>query len=112
MRNDGSNETRYLHTDHLGSLAVVTSVTGAVVESLSYDAFGKRRYPNGQSDPSNLLGSLTTKYGFTEQEHLDGVDLIHMNGRVYDPNLAALPELIRISSFRISPRVSTAIAMY
>ncbi|MGA9854688.1 MAG: RHS repeat-associated core domain-containing protein [Gammaproteobacteria bacterium] len=27
------------------------------------------------------------RYGFTHQEMLDNVELIHMNGRVYDPNL-------------------------
>ena len=37
--------TRYYHTDHLGSVAVITSEAGAVVERLSYDAWGKRRHP-------------------------------------------------------------------
>ncbi|HEX5339860.1 MAG TPA: RHS repeat-associated core domain-containing protein [Gammaproteobacteria bacterium] len=27
------------------------------------------------------------RYGFTHQEMLDNVGIIHMNGRIYDPNL-------------------------
>lgn len=33
----------------------------------------------------NTLASQATVRGFTQHEHLDGVDLLHMNGRVYDP---------------------------
>ncbi|MBU6469473.1 MAG: RHS repeat-associated core domain-containing protein [Gammaproteobacteria bacterium] len=29
----------------------------------------------------------TDRYGFTHQEMLDNVGIIHMNGRIYDPNL-------------------------
>jgi len=32
-------------------------------------------------------GSLITVKGFTDHEHMDSVGLIHMNGRVYDPEL-------------------------
>jgi YD repeat-containing protein len=35
--------TRYFVADHLGSIAVITDESGAVVERLSYDAWGKRR---------------------------------------------------------------------
>ena len=74
-------QTRYFHRDHLGSVAVLTNETGAVVERLSYDAWGKRRQPNGADDPAGSLTSQTTR-GFTGHEQLDDVDLIHMNGRV------------------------------
>jgi RHS repeat-associated protein len=75
---------RYFHTDHLGSVAVITNENGAVVERLSYDAWGKRRFPNGADDPAGSIESLTTR-GFTGHEELDSVALVHMNGRVYDP---------------------------
>jgi RHS repeat-associated protein len=78
--------TRYFHKDHLGSTAVITNETGAVVEQLAYDAWGKRRHANGNDDPTNSLTSLTTR-GFTGHEHLQQVGLVHMNGRVYDPLL-------------------------
>jgi RHS repeat-associated protein len=76
--------TRYFHTDHLGSIAVITDETGNVVERDSYDAWGKRRFPNGADDPTGSITSLTTR-GFTDQEELADVGLVHLNGRVYDP---------------------------
>ena len=71
-------------TPHLGSIAVITDETGAVAERLSYDAWGKHRFPNGADDPSGSITSQTT-VGFTGQEELADVGLVHLNGRVYDP---------------------------
>jgi len=42
-----TDQTRYFHKDHLGSIAVITDESGTVVERLSYDAWGKRRFING-----------------------------------------------------------------
>jgi RHS repeat-associated protein len=79
--------TRYFHTDHLGSIAVITNETGGVMERLSYNAWGVRRHPDGTPDPAGALTSQLSR-GFTGHEHLEEVGLIHMNGRVYDPLLA------------------------
>lgn len=87
-RSDATQETRYFHHDHIGSLTLITNSSGAQIERLSYEAFGKRRFPNGTDDPNNTLFGVTTDRGFTAHEHLDEVALIHMNGRVYDPVLA------------------------
>jgi RHS repeat-associated protein len=84
---DETVATRYFHKDHLGSIAVITDESGAVLERLSYDAWGKRRYPNGSDDPAGSIASQTSR-GFTGHEELDSVGLVHMNGRVYDPLLA------------------------
>jgi RHS repeat-associated protein len=81
---DNSVVTPYFHTDHLGSLAVITNETGAVVERDSYDAWGKRRFPTGADDPTGSITSQVTR-GFTGQEELADVGLVHLNGRVYDP---------------------------
>ena len=81
----GGNTTRYLHRDHLGSIATVTDEAGTVVERFSYEPFGKRRFPNGASDPNNTIQGQTTDRGYTGHEHLDELGLIHMNGRIYDP---------------------------
>jgi hypothetical protein len=35
----------YLHTDHLGSYDKITNQAGTVVESYSFDAWGRRRNP-------------------------------------------------------------------
>ncbi|MDT4818979.1 YD repeat (two copies) [compost metagenome] len=82
---------RYLHKDHLGSIVAVTDNQGVVLERFSYDAWGKRRKLNGQSDPAfELSGTGTllaqsTHHGFTGHEMLDEMSLVHMNGRIYDP---------------------------
>lgn len=81
---DGSVRLRWQHKDHLGSVVALTDETGAVAERLSFDAWGKRRNPNGSDDPAGALTSQATR-GFTGHEMLDDVDLVHMNGRVYDP---------------------------
>jgi RHS repeat-associated protein len=105
-----SQTTRYLHKDHLGSTTAITDEAGSIVELQSYDAWGARRAPNqatilslaqkatwneltaAQQNNSafsamQLTSSITTK-GYTGHEMLDQVGLIHMNGRVYDPQLA------------------------
>ncbi|MGH6777758.1 MAG: RHS repeat-associated core domain-containing protein [Bradyrhizobium sp.] len=79
--------TRYFHTDNLGSISVITDENGVVQERLSYDAWGKRRYPDGTDDPTDSITSQTTR-GFTGQEELSVSGLVHLNGRVYDPLLA------------------------
>jgi RHS repeat-associated protein len=76
--------TRYFHTDHLGSIEVITDEAGNVVQRLSYDAFGKRRNPNG-TDATTITAQTTR--GFTRHEHDDEVTLINMNAREYDPLL-------------------------
>jgi len=88
-RSDGSSDTYYLTTDQLGSTdRIVKAATGTVQVAESFDAFGKRRGSDWQGGPSaaDLAAiSESTPDGFTGHEMLDGVGLIHMNGRVYDP---------------------------
>jgi len=78
-------KVRYFHKDAISSIVAITDESGAVLERLSYDPFGKRRSPNGAADPNGLLTSQITEHGFTSQEQLDNVGLIHLNGRIYDP---------------------------
>jgi RHS repeat-associated protein len=89
-RSGGSVNFRYFHQDHLGSIAVITDENGALAEPRDgYDAWGKRRNPNGTDDPTGSLTSLTPR-GFTGQEMLASVGLVHLNGRVYDPYLGRM----------------------
>jgi RHS repeat-associated protein len=83
--------TRYFHTDHLGSVSVITDEAGAVTPGgrLSYDAWGKRRFTNGADDPTGSIVSETTR-GFTGEEELRIGGLVHLNGRVYDPMIARM----------------------
>src|SRR3569623_959008 len=89
VKSDGTNNTKYLHKDHLGSVVATTNASGVLIERMSYDAFGKRRLANG------LEGSVTissTHHGFTGHEMMDEVGLINMNGRQYDPTLGRFIE--------------------
>jgi RHS repeat-associated protein len=92
VRFERSNQTvsvRYFHQDHLGSIAVLTDETGNVVERDSYGPWGKRRFTNGSDDPTDSIVSQTIR-GYTGQEMLADVALVHLNGRVYDPLIARM----------------------
>lgn len=86
-----SSLVRYVHGDHLNSIDTVTDERGNIVESLRYNAYGQRRSVHWASfegcSTHAQRGSVTTgtKRGFTGHEHLEELDLIHMNGRIYDP---------------------------
>jgi len=82
---DGSENIHYLHTDHLGSWTAVTNETGTIVDEQSYDAWGNRRNPATWSSYNYTPPEPQYDRGFTSHEHLDGFQLINMNGRMYDP---------------------------
>ena len=90
-KSSGVNEIHYLTQDHLGSVSAVTDAAGAVEVRLSYGAYGQRRNATaGSGNPSSGEWSgitNTTRRGYTFHEMLDNLDLIHMNGRVYDPRV-------------------------
>jgi RHS repeat-associated protein len=79
----------YIHTDHLGSLNVITKQSGAIVSEMSFDAWGNRRDPATWQNLKKAPAGLLTSRGFTGHEHIDLFGLINMNGRVYDPVLAS-----------------------
>jgi RHS repeat-associated protein len=102
----GSTTTmKYFHGDHLASTSVVTDASGNVIERLSYDAWGKRRSVTG----ADASISAQHNRGFTGHEHLDAVNFIHMNGRVYDPTLA---RFISADPFIQSPENSQSYNRY
>jgi len=84
----------YLHRDHLGSVTAISSADGDLVESLAFDPWGARRETLSWEEalPSTIAKffasnkPITTR-GFTGHEMVDGMDIIHMNGRIYDATL-------------------------
>jgi RHS repeat-associated protein len=52
-------------------------------QSISYDPFSKRTVTAG----TNADLKAWTARGFTGHEHLDNLGLIHMNTRLYDPEI-------------------------
>ena len=87
--------TRWLHHDHLGSVSAVSNENGVAIERHSFDAWGKRRATDWQPAPASaVLTSEWSLRGFTGHEQLDAVGLVqiavglvHMKGRVYNPEL-------------------------
>jgi hypothetical protein len=102
---DETAATRYFHTNHLGSIAVITNEVGAVAERLSYDAWGLRRHPDGTPEPSGSISSQSSR-GFTGHEHLAEVGLIHMNGRVYSLS-ACLP----LTAYKVPKAASNVVEL-
>jgi RHS repeat-associated protein len=82
-------EAYYLHRDHLGSVDKLSPAIsgGSGVTAYSFDAFGGRRGTNWQADSTTYGQNHWTDRGYTGHEHLDDVELIHMNGRVQHPGL-------------------------
>jgi len=61
--------------------------SGVMLEEYNYDPWGRRRNQTNWSY-SNVSVPTYTNRGFTGHEHLDMFNLIHMNGRIYDPEIA------------------------
>ena len=78
----------FVYSDNLGSIRCLTDFQGNVVQQLGYDAWGQRRNPlTGEKLTSiELIDSYRiTRRGFTTHEHIDEMNLINMNARIYDP---------------------------
>jgi RHS repeat-associated protein len=88
-----TRNARYFLKDHLGSVNVITDDAGAVLQRLSYDAWGRRRNADGSDDAGAYWGTLKNTQdhsGYTGHEHIDQVALVNMNGRLYDPITARM----------------------
>lgn len=84
--------TYYVLTDNIGSVSVVTDGFGNIINRYYYTAWGGRvRTDNGEYDHATYFGDEggdVTDRGYTCHEHLTPLNLIDMNGRIYDPVLA------------------------
>ncbi|MFA0570676.1 RHS repeat-associated core domain-containing protein [Vibrio gallaecicus] len=83
---NGSIDIDYLYSDPLGSVDTVVDNQGEVKQRYTYSPFGERK------TLSLVTGFVTdvlpiTDKAFTGHEELHEFGLIHMGGRVYDPNL-------------------------
>lgn len=85
LKSDGTTQQyMYLHRDYLGSILAITNQSGNIVEKRMFDAWGN--ISKVQDGAGNNLSVLTViDRGYTGHEHLQGVNLIHMNARLYDP---------------------------
>ncbi len=95
-----ADAVRYVLRDHLGSVDGLANAQGALVQPMSFAAWGARRDPG---DWTGLAGAAAAAFdgcattrGFTGHEMLDAVGAVHMNGRIYDP---ALGRFLRADPF-------------
>ena len=81
----------YRHVDHLGSVVAVSDATATPLAVLGHDPFGDRRRADWKREltdaESAALSGRRTARGFTGHEQLDRTGLVHMSGRLYDPQL-------------------------
>jgi RHS repeat-associated protein len=73
----GTGTATVYHSDGLGSVRVLTSRSGVVVQTYEHDEFGV---------PTQTQGSLTQPFGFTGEPQ-DPSGLVNLRARVYDPTL-------------------------
>lgn len=83
----GPTTLNWVHSDRLGSPVGISDQAGALREKLAYDIWGKRRATDGNILTPDALDGVVDNRGFTGHEMLDQLDLVHMNGRVYDPSI-------------------------
>jgi RHS repeat-associated protein len=80
------DRTLFLHGDALGSVQVVTNLSGVIREQLWYEPLGLTVDPaNPQAVVTPSLGNVMQ--GFTSQFEDRDVGLDNMKGRIYDPRL-------------------------
>ncbi|UGQ48737.1 RHS repeat domain-containing protein [Massilia endophytica] len=87
IERNGATSLNWFYKDRLGSVTAITDEAGNLKESMAYDVWGARRNLTTSEMPAGLDGVVDNK-GFTGHEMLDQVDLVHMNGRIYDPLVA------------------------
>jgi RHS repeat-associated protein len=98
--NDTGLYARYPHRDHLGSIVAISDAGGALIERSGFDPWGKRvdfatwsppvpgTFSAGASGGSPSTQPITsTTRGFTGHEQVEEFGFVHMNGRIYDPEI-------------------------
>ncbi|MGH8035713.1 MAG: RHS repeat domain-containing protein, partial [Lysobacterales bacterium] len=102
---------QYLVKDHLGSIHTLVD-SGGAAWPMHFSAFGERQGADWVGLPSPAafrFNNLLTTRGFTGQEHADGLGIIHMNGRIYDPKLG---RFLQADPFVQAPKSSQSLNRY
>ena len=82
------SEVRFFLNDHLGSLVATVDHAFVRKDEFAHDAWGQRIQANNWSADANWEhNAWTGDRGFTGHEMLNTFELVHMNGRIYDPTI-------------------------
>lgn len=85
---NGIKETKYVHTDNLGSMHTLTDHLGNIIgESFSFDPFGAPRNRTTLNPLTQASWNAGASRGYTGHEMDASTGLINMNARLYDPVL-------------------------
>lgn len=88
--NGTTKEYLYLLKDYQETINAIVNQSGTVIEKRQFDVWGTLiQYANASgitTIPTTANGLLLDR-GYTSHEHLLGVNIINMNGRVYDHHL-------------------------
>ncbi len=93
--NNTTNTVLYLHHDQQGSTRLLTSSTGAIEASFTYDAYGNQ---------TGHTGTATTPLGYDSQYTSADTGLIYLRAREYDPATAQF--------LSVDPKVEETNAVY
>lgn len=86
----GVLDSHILVKDHQGSTIAIANQFGIAERRYRFDPFGQQReIATGFLAATAVKGYLpVTQRGYTGHEMLPNLDVIHMNGRIYDPTIA------------------------
>ncbi len=82
-----SHQLLYTLRDRLGSATTMVDHNGNIISQRYFDPFGRTATASVAGSLGDLLDTNRNRRGFTDHEHLNEQQLIHMNGRVYDYNM-------------------------
>lgn len=83
----GVEKMLYVHLDNIGSVWAYTDDNGDIVEELNYDPWGRKRNPATWDYYTGYEHQTSSDRGFGGHEQIDIMDMVNMDGRMYDPYL-------------------------
>jgi RHS repeat-associated protein len=76
-----NQQTSFLHNDHLGSLSIVTSLSGDIIQEIDYAPFGEK------INQFIAHAAQGIDYAYTGQLFDEWAELTYLNSRYYNPKI-------------------------
>ena len=104
-----SHQLLYTLRDRLGIATTMVDHQGNIITQRYFDPFGRTASASVAGSLGDLVNTNRNRHGFTDHEHLNEQQLIHMNGRVYDYNMG---RFMSVDPFIQSPTSTQSINPY